>query len=611
MLYDFRKQITTISNILRHHSSVYSPIEFWDLTFEIGRSSTLKSCPWLFEFFILFFFPSPVVESILEERTITESVKQRYLFKYYFFIHFCCKLIGTQNIDFFFWLTFCLQYYGCSNSGIQFLSKFGVCFSDRHYRRTTPFRASQIRNNNRLQISQHHTIVWLDNYSKLLKIQIPSRKEKPIPNYSATAFCFTPKLIAPSPPFGMVNQWFHNLVSHLQYYRDFSYQQSICKDYEVLTVPLRVNRSTYKSYTQIPDTILSANCTSNSGLDECLEYIKATIPPGEFFTIKCDINIYWRLIKYYSIPEKNILVSSMVPFLGVWHIFKIVAIKVFQAFVNIIIADCCFDISIKTVLSAPPLPFALTILLYIYPNIGNLLTRIEEAIETCDHKYIIHLQNLKTFLSNWIPVILDFGLSISSNNFELFISRLPSVLLILLECKCHSYSSAIFVFLSQLNFLFENHREYYNHIQENFDAYVEEKNEILLSLLARSVISDPLKYDHEHLARNFSFLAIARKIINQFSDQDHPGKVKGTEKMLFKKDIQSDEALSFRNTFQIKIEEIKQNKWVFYTLQPLYRKNQNKEFTSTKLFYEDVNKNLHHLALKIQRKLNNFINDLT
>ncbi len=612
MISKFRNEINRVGQIMSRYNSYHSPGEFWNLTLQLERSIQFNNCPWLFEFFIFMFLPKNQIQLAQQNSSYILTLKEKYLFKYYFFVLYSCKLLGKQNLDYFFWFTFCLQYYGCSNSGIHFLSKFGITLSERHYRRNFTTQLASIKNSISVKIPNNHVVVWLDNYSKLLKIQIPTSRMKSIPNFSATAFCFTPTLNVIKPFFGLLSYWFQHLQSDLSVFSEFSYSQSFCKSVEKLTVPLRVDRSTYKSHTQIPDTILSSNCTSNIGLEDCLNYINQKLSDSNFYTLKCDINIYWRIIKFYFIPEKRYLVNQTIPFLGVWHIFKICVIKVFQAFSNTFLVDFCFAINsnTKTVISNPHLPFALTILLYIFPHISVLKSEITRLLSKCNEKYHNHLSNLITLIDNWIPTIIDFGISIASSNFELFILKLPSILVLLLELKCNTYTSAIFVFLSQLNFLFHRHKEYYNHIQEHFDAFIEEKNEILLSFLSRSVISDPLKYDHIHLANNYTFLSVAKEVLSDFLNEDDKEKEFGKERVIFEKNYSTKESELILLEFYRIFREIEEDSWSFYKPQKIYRKTDRKEFHHQHRYYSETQKKMTILALKMDKKFSTFTNQL-
>lgn len=612
MILEFRNQINRIAKILSLHDSYHSPYEFWDVSIKVGKGKTFHNSSWLFEFFINAFLPTYEIAALQKLTRLPNYFIEKYIHKFYFFVMFSCKLLGKQNLDYFFWFSFCLQYYGCSNAGIHFLSKFGVTLSERHFRRSYTSKLFSIKHSIHHKIPKHHVVVWLDNYSKLLKLQIPTSLKKNIPNYSATAFSFTPLLQIQKPHFGLLNYWLQNLQANPQNYLEFSFDRSYCYNLKKLTVPLRLDRRTFKSYVQVPDTILQSNCTSNVGLEECLIYINNKIIDTQFITLKCDINIYWRIIKYYFVPDKQSLVKSVIPFLGVWHIFKISVIKVYQAFCNTFLADCCFSInsSTKTVLSTPPLPHALSILLYIFPNIEYLKSEILILLESSDVKYHNHLKNLFLLLNNWIPTIIDFGISISSSNFDLFISRLSSILLILLECNCHTYTSAIFVFLSQLNFLYHRHNQYYVHIQNNFDAFIEEKNEILLSFLSRSVDSDPLKYDHNHLANNYCFLSVAKKVLSEFLHNDSNEKEYGKERVVYEHDVTSEESNLVLQQFSLIFQQIELDNWKFFKPQKIYRKSDVREFQTQNLFNLSTGQKLQTLIKKMDSKFSKFTNEL-
>ncbi len=610
MIEKFRQQISTIAKQISLFNFFHSPSDFWELSLSVGRSLSIPHCPWLFEAFISLFLPRYQYQRLQSNSTYLFDLKNKYLFKFYFFILFSCKLLGKQNLDYFFWFTFCLHYYGCSNSGIQFLSKFGICLSERHFRRSQSNKLALIKETTLLKVPIHHVVVWLDNYSKLLRIQIPNGDTKDFPNYSATAFSFTPYLNISRPPFGLSNNWFDIVLREINSYSSFSLDQSVCSQFDTLTVPIRVSRDSYTSYDQVPDTILKSNCTSNIGLDECLSYINNQMQSSTFFTLKCDINIYWRLVNYFYTPSKQEITNTFVPFLGVWHIFKISVIKVFQFFCNSFLADCCFAININTVFSTPSLPFALTIFLYIFQIIPRLKQHINSLLTRCSNIYFDHLYNLYTLLDNWIPSIIDFGIAISSSNFELFIERLPQILLILIECKCHSYTSAIFIFLSQINYWFKFHKEYYKHIRDHFDAFIEEKNEILLSFLSRSVVSDPLKYDHSHLANNYSFLSIAKNVISEFTDVDRSQRLFGTERVIFSGDSQQSESLLILNFFLNSFNEIEAGSWNFFPVQKIYKPQDPRHFFPQERFYSNTETQLKSLALKMDKKFIKLTNQI-
>lgn len=604
----FRKCIISISKKLSQLSFICSPKELWELTLEDGLSCNFNLCPYLFDVFLQLFISEELYEKARLDQVSFDKIKKKFINKYYFFIMFASKIQGKRNNKSLFWLTFCLQYYGVSNSGIRFLSKFGACLSDRHYRRVAQKKYISIKNELFSKIPQHHVVIWLDNYSRMLRTQIPSCKERAIPNFSAAAISFTPQILIRNYEFGLSTTWFKNTIKAIPSITNFAYYESTIYTVDRLSVPIRVSRKSYNRIPQHPITILEYNCTSNKGLDDCLLYIFKEIPIDSIFTLKCDINIYWRLSKYFLDPAKSIITTKCIPFLGLWHIFKILIQKLFSLFAPIIMVDCCFALKLRFVPSVPKLPFALSLFLYLVPLIPFVVSRLSNILaRNPDHKYRTNLMNLYYLFNNLLPRILDFGYAISSGNFDLFINCLPAMLCFLIELKCPSYCNAVFIFLSQLNHIHEVHGNYYEHLQNNFDAFIEEKNEILLSFLAQSVANHSNKFEVSHLAKQFIMLGTSKTVFQKIQD-DHETRSIGKEKIVYQKNLLNSENNAIKERLEEIFCSIESETWKLYPKNDSYREQTKIEHYDMEPLFNNLPSKLESLRARVSNlfKNNNF-----
>jgi hypothetical protein len=588
----FRRSIVSISKKLSRVLFICSPKELWDLAVQEGLSRNFNACPFLFDVFLQLFISEELYAKARKNIETFNNIKKKYINKFYFFIMFATKIQGKRNNISLFWLTFSLQYYGCSNSGIRFLSKFGACLSDRHYRRIAQRKYITLKKELYNQIPQHHVVVWLDNYSRMLRTQIPTSKERSIPNFSAAAISFTPQLQINDYEFGLNTSWFSNTCKAIPSIINFGYYESTIYTVDRLTVPMRVSRKSYNRIPQHPVTILEYNCTSNKGLEDCLLYIFKEIPMNSIFTLKCDINIYWRLAKYFLDPQKSIITTKCIPFLGLWHIFKILIQKLFSLFAPIILVDCCFALKMASVPSLPKLPYALSMFLYLVPLIPDVVSWISNFLaRNPNHKYKINLLNLYYLFNNLLPRILDFGYAISSGDFNLFINCLPSILCFLIELKCPSYCSSVYIFLSQLNHIHEVHGNFYEHLRNNFDAFIEEKNEILLSFLAQSVVNHSNKFEVSHLAKQFIMLGASKTVFQQIQDNCDT-KSFGKEKVVYRRNELNPENIAIRSQLENIFIAIAAESWELYPTSELYR-------IPGKVAYYDMEPLFHNLRVKL------------
>jgi hypothetical protein len=605
MFVEVKEQLRKVSVILSTEKDFHSPNDLWNLLLNIKVYGRVD-CPFLFHIFLLIFLSDEEYVNAMENSEVFEKQKKRYFYKFYFLIFFCCKILNPKSSNSLFWLSYCLQFYGLSNNGLDFLASFGCSLTSRHHRRLSLIHRAKLSETIKIKTKTFPAVVWIDNYSHYLRHQIPTLNAwDPSVNFTAVTYTFLPKNSIIYPGFKIDCSWlttFYQDSFLLRSLNGAGCYLTICKTIQLdqLTVPLRISGSYYNSFDNIPVSIVDKNCSSITGLDNCLETVLREIP-GEFI-LKCDINIYWRLITYYFHPSKFSLVERIQPFLGVWHIFKITAQKIHSYFANTFFAGIGFSLNQISVIEQPKLPYCLTLYQYLFsaiPYIGCLIENLEtkEISSVCSD----FLFNLKILLFDWIPLLLDFGYSLAARNFTLFHSLLPDILIILLECGCSGYSSAVYMFISQLTWYVTNKESMIELFSYYFDALIEEKNEILLSFLARAVQTHPNKRSCDHLDGKFKSLFSGSSYLRSFRNSTDS---KNSPRVIGRKGVKSDCTAAIESYFEAEYISIVTSTWKYWKKGKKFLASDNRSCIDTiTRIYSSKDSKLEVLKASVNRKI--------
>lgn len=183
---------------------------------------------------------------------------------------------------------------------------------------------------------------------------------------------------------------------------------------------------------------------------------------------------------------------------------------------------------------------------------------------------------------------------------------MPEILLILLETESHSYCSAIYIFYSQLVAVNSSNSSLRNCMEFYFDAFIEEKNEMLLSFLARSVEGHPNKKAWNYLDRKFASLVIGRNIIDSFTSQNSKceSNVGTSVRVLVEKSKQSPETAAVISYILQVRTDLENGSWrCWKDKDKLHSSDPCDETTFIKpLYIERVNK-FQQLAGKMKKKI--------
>jgi hypothetical protein len=289
-----------------------------------------------------------------------------------------------------------------------------------------------------------------------------------------------------------------------------------------------------------------------------------------------------------------------------WHILKISAQKVFTEFAPYIFASAAHSLNQSTVLSQPKLTYCLTIFEHFMPVIPEIVRRLTLLSSTANEKYFNYIKNFKILFQLWIPLILDYGYALASRNFDLALHYLPDLMILNLQCKSWPYAKAIYLFLSQLNALSIYNEDYFKIIGTHFDAFLEEKNETMLSFLARSILSHTRKKDFTILDRKYKFLNIGAEFISNYSESYNLRESSATIIVDYSK-LGVDTKKIFDITIKI-LDEIDADTWKHYAKKQIYCRTDSRDnFTANSCIMESIDKNFMILEKKIDIKLKSWL----
>lgn len=217
-----------------------------------------------------------------------------------------CYLRSQKNTNLLYNFAKQLQHSGLSNRGVDKLQLCGLAPSSRT---AYVFKKTEIQNylvdlNNSMLLQTN--VLWIDNYNLMLKYT--ALKSKPYNNCNWTAFatklsCF-PKISFDINSSVLVNYGItDNAVQLMEVLITNSIDEISSKSFtkKILYSPPLVVVETPMMFNLKPKEIIGENIGSNEGLYNVLESKIKPFTEGvwasSYVILKCDINIYYRIIK--------------------------------------------------------------------------------------------------------------------------------------------------------------------------------------------------------------------------------------------------------------------------------------------------------------------------
>lgn len=213
-----------------------------------------------------------------------------------------------------------------------------------------------------------------------------------------------------------------------------------------------------------------------------------------------DVNAYPRIMNdlLNANNSRDLMRRHLCPLLGLWHIGKQMGCLIFKKFFPTVMGPLLLTLSPNT----PARTFSS------FSLIGQLLTSINlaydearpkliEAVTANNHREVLrdHAQNTFDLVDKFIPIFIDFMISVKLNDWDTTKVLLKQALVVLLAFSSDLYTSGVGTFVWHLQYLEDCNHPIMNMIRGDLQRLNEECVEIANSWLSKGTGDDSRRSD--------------------------------------------------------------------------------------------------------------------